>query len=315
MGEDEVVTVFTAYVALPLTSLEGDSRNYALFLGTLIEKICQEKGYLAYLPFKHFDPVKHSNIHPFKVHLGDRTALANCDLVIMYVGKPSHGVGIEYEVSFEGVKPVILLVEKEQGVSRMILGGFAPIITLIEFAGPEDLEKQLSTTLQEIKSKLHKIRSLQSEDRLYCGAVGKRIEEARRLKGMKREELAAQVGLPVQFFEILERDAYVAAPFLSIPHRIAQVLKVPVYYLFDPSISREVLLNLESMRELSEFARESNLSYIEYEELLNSAALKLRAPEQVIRKSGWRDLYYSMKRNQNNKGEENGQKKLEEFFG
>jgi transcriptional regulator with XRE-family HTH domain len=304
----------TAFVSIPMTSLEGDVRRYILFLSNFIERVCKEQGFKTYVAYRFFDPKKRPEVPSSTVHFEDRKSLMNSDVVIMYLGKPSHGVGDEYEIAFQACIPVIFLIEKGQKISRMINGGFANKVDTIEFEDPEDLEQRLSALLKVLRPELLQRRFLFSETKTYAKNVGERIAEIRQLRGMSRQELADRAGLPVSYVKELEKDAYTTSPSLHILYRISRALEVSPSYVVDPDISREILLNIESMKTLSEFAREYNISYREYEELLAIAA---QCPKRTkfIGKREWHDLYYLMKQKQNNMGERNGQKKLEEFFG
>jgi transcriptional regulator with XRE-family HTH domain len=147
------------------------------------------------------------------------------------------------------------------------------------------------------------------EMKLYAKALGKKIARIRNLKGISRKYLANRIGVCEEYIKTLEEHPEVANPSLILVYKIAGVFKVPPSILIDPKITEENLLDLESIRELSEFAYEHGISDREYEELLILATYIHRRDNGILDKKYWSYLYRLIKG-----GWGNGQKTLEEFF-
>ena len=66
-----------------------------------------------------------------------------------YAGIPSFGVGIEVELAREHAVPVVLVVERERSVSRLLLGNPA-VVDVVRFADLDGLRRGLATALGRI---------------------------------------------------------------------------------------------------------------------------------------------------------------------
>jgi transcriptional regulator with XRE-family HTH domain len=62
-------------------------------------------------------------------------------------------------------------------------------------------------------------------------ALGKRVAELRKARGLTQEELAERSGYSVEFISLVERG--VNAPAVAGLEKIAKALKVPIKDLFD----------------------------------------------------------------------------------
>ena len=111
-------------------------------------KILIEKGFEieAYVPHLVSDPLKNPTMTPREVYELDRNQVANSNLIIVYAGVPSFGVGMEVEIASEYKVPVILLMEKSAQVSRMVRGN-PTVIAELRFDGFSDALGQLANWL------------------------------------------------------------------------------------------------------------------------------------------------------------------------
>jgi nucleoside 2-deoxyribosyltransferase len=142
------MTRLKIYVSGPLTN-HGANANETEHLKRFYEAIatvCQEKGHVVYLPHKHTDPITHPGISPVDVYKTDMREIGRADLVIAYVGKASHGVGMEVERAYHTGTKVVLLYERGTKISRL-LKGCPAVIAEIEFVGEDDALRQISMLL------------------------------------------------------------------------------------------------------------------------------------------------------------------------
>jgi len=97
------------------------------------------------------DPETNPDVPSRDVYNRDIAALDNSDIMIAYVGEPTTGTGIEVEHAHQTGKPVVLLYEKTDRVSRMLLG--CPAVKKeIAFSSEEDALAQLETYLLTLKT-------------------------------------------------------------------------------------------------------------------------------------------------------------------
>jgi len=131
------------YISGPLTNHDDVDALKAFY--ERISELCRRKGMEVYIPHTQgTDPVLNPDIHPKDVYLEDMRQVARADLVIAYVGLPSHGVGAEIERAYHVNVDVILLYEHKAKVSRLIRGCPAVVeqVVFSSFAdAPEALEK------------------------------------------------------------------------------------------------------------------------------------------------------------------------------
>lgn len=109
-----------AYISGSLTGLSdlGRQRSFYEQIGHILTRI----GYRVHIPHQHSDPLNHPDLRPSEVYRLDHDAVAGSDLLIAYVGIPSHGVGQEVEIANQYGIPIVLLFEESRPVSRMVRG-------------------------------------------------------------------------------------------------------------------------------------------------------------------------------------------------
>lgn len=127
------------YVSGPLTN--GDNIDALKAFYERIGELCRQKGMGTYIPHNHTDPFLNPGTTPNEVYLWDMRQVAKADLVIAYVGLPSHGVGAEIERAYHVNVDVILLYEHNTKVSRLIRGCPAVVKQVVFSDFSEALEK------------------------------------------------------------------------------------------------------------------------------------------------------------------------------
>ncbi|MDQ2951649.1 MAG: hypothetical protein M3R54_05245, partial [Chloroflexota bacterium] len=112
----------------------------------LLAEVVETAGLRAYLPHRVTDPVTASHLDARAVYDIDRAHVTGSRVVVAYAGIPSFGVGIEVELAREHGIPVILVVERDRTVSRLLLGNPA-VVEVVRFADLEGLRRALITAL------------------------------------------------------------------------------------------------------------------------------------------------------------------------
>ncbi len=84
-----------------------------------------------------------------------RKTIITADLFIGEFSQPSHGVGMEIQMSYDHKIPLIALVEKGEKISKMILG-LENLKTVIEYEGLEELGERLEESLVKIIGVQHR---------------------------------------------------------------------------------------------------------------------------------------------------------------
>ncbi len=113
-----------------------------------IAEVSREAGIEAYIPHLVSDPIGNPLMTPEEVYDLDRKQVLDSNLLIAYVGMPSLGVGQEIEIARGNNIPVVLLMEKDRRISRMVRGNPA-VIAEIHFSDFKDALEQLSKWLVE----------------------------------------------------------------------------------------------------------------------------------------------------------------------
>src|SRR5437879_8277564 len=103
----------------------------------LLAEVVESVGLRAYLPQRVTDPVVAAQLEPRAVYDIDRAHVTSARVVVAYAGIPSFGVGIEVELAREHAVPVVLVVERERTVSRLLLGNPA-VVDVVRFADSTD---------------------------------------------------------------------------------------------------------------------------------------------------------------------------------
>ena len=140
MDTETRVRVGEAYVSGALTALEDGARTRLFY--ELLAEVVESAGLRAYLPHRVTDPVAASHLDPRAVYDIDRAHVTGSRVVVAYAGIPSFGVGIEVELAREHGIPVILVVERDRTVSRLLLGNPA-VVDIVRFADLDGLRRAL----------------------------------------------------------------------------------------------------------------------------------------------------------------------------
>jgi hypothetical protein len=147
MDGETTVRTGEAYVSGALTALEEGARMRLFY--ELLAEVVESAGLRAYLPHRVGDPVGAARLEPRAVYDIDRAHVTSARVVVAYAGIPSFGVGIEVELAREHNVPVILVVERERTVSRLLLGNPA-VIEVVRFADLDGLRRGLSAALERV---------------------------------------------------------------------------------------------------------------------------------------------------------------------
>jgi 2'-deoxynucleoside 5'-phosphate N-hydrolase len=145
---DATLQVGEAYVSGALTSLEDGARTRLFY--ELLAEVVEGAGLRAYLPHRVTDPVTTAHLEPRAVYDIDRAHVTGSRVVVAYAGIPSFGVGIEVELAREHGVPVILVVERERAVSRLLLGNPA-VVEVVRFTDLEGLRRALIGALERVR--------------------------------------------------------------------------------------------------------------------------------------------------------------------
>ncbi len=142
------VHVGEAYVSGALTSLEDGARTRLFY--ELLAEVVGAAGLRAYLPHRVTDPEAAAHLDPRAVYDIDRAHVTGSRVVVAYAGIPSFGVGIEVELAREHGIPVILVVERDRTVSRLLLGNPA-VVEVVRFADLDGLRRALVAALERAR--------------------------------------------------------------------------------------------------------------------------------------------------------------------
>ena len=146
---DTTVRTGEAYISGALTALEEGARMRLFY--ELLAEVVQSVGLRAYLPHRVTDPGAAAHLEPRAVYDIDRAHVTSARVVVAYAGIPSFGVGIEVELAREHAVPVVLVVERERTVSRLLLGNPA-VVEVVRFADLDGLRRGLAAALERIRA-------------------------------------------------------------------------------------------------------------------------------------------------------------------
>ncbi len=166
-----------AYVCGPLTDLAPEQQGVVKSFYEAIGDLCTRiTGVEAFVPHKHFDPVKHANFTPPEVDAAEREQVCNWTSILIVVPvAPSWGGGIEVEMAYQNGVPVILLCEVQQLAERKIsrlLRGNPGVRDVISYYTMEDALIQLEAALHCIVPK--RAQSPEATRKSYgngCGSI------------------------------------------------------------------------------------------------------------------------------------------------
>src|SRR6266508_6977564 len=147
MDGERAVRIGEAYVSGALTALDDGARMRLFY--ELLAEVVESVGLRAYLPHRVTDPVAAAHLEPRAVYDIDRSHVTAARVVVAYAGIPSFGVGIEVELAREHAVPVVLVVERDRTVSRLLLGNPA-VVEVVRFADLDGLRRGLATALERI---------------------------------------------------------------------------------------------------------------------------------------------------------------------
>lgn len=165
------------YVSGALTAVE-DGAPIRLFYELLAE-IVSAAGLRPYLPHRTTDPITAAHLDPRTVYDIDRAHVTGAAVLVGYAGIPSFGVGIEVELAREHGVPVILVVERDRVVSRILLGSPA-VVEIVRFAGLDGLRRDLAAALARVAALPRGERSPVADDLVVQRFLAS-LEDARRL--------------------------------------------------------------------------------------------------------------------------------------
>jgi hypothetical protein len=148
MEHETQVRVGEGYISGALTALEDGARTRLFY--ELLAEVVESVGLRAYLPHRVTDPVAASHLDPRAVYDIDRAHVTGSRVVVAYAGIPSFGVGIEVELAREHGIPVILVVERDRTVSRLLLGNPA-VVEIVRFADLDGLRRALGVALDRVR--------------------------------------------------------------------------------------------------------------------------------------------------------------------
>ncbi|TMC07594.1 MAG: hypothetical protein E6J35_00880 [Chloroflexi bacterium] len=146
MDSETTVRIGEAYVSGALTALDDGARMRLFY--ELLAEVVESVGLRAYLPHRVTDPVAAAHLEPRAVYDIDRAHVTSARVVVAYAGIPSFGVGIEVELAREHAVPVVLVVERERTVSRLLLGNPA-VVDVVRFTDLDGLRRGLAAALME----------------------------------------------------------------------------------------------------------------------------------------------------------------------
>jgi hypothetical protein len=149
MDGETTVRTGEAYVSGALTALEEGARMRLFY--ELLAEVVESVGLRAYLPHRVTGPVAAAHLEPRAVYDIDRAHVTSARVVVAYAGIPSFGVGIEVELAREHAVPVVLVVERERTVSRLLLGNPA-VVEVVRFADLDGLRRGLAAALERTQA-------------------------------------------------------------------------------------------------------------------------------------------------------------------
>src|SRR5256886_5196273 len=147
MDGETTVRCGEAFVSGGLAALD-DGAGMRLFY-ELRAEVVESVGLRAYLSQRVTDPVVAAQLEPRALYDIDRAHVTSARVVVAYAGIPSFGVGIEVELAREHAVPVVLVVERERSVSRLLLGNPA-VVDVVRFADLDGLRRGLAAALARI---------------------------------------------------------------------------------------------------------------------------------------------------------------------
>lgn len=215
---------YRAYLASALTGLSGESRELIIKAHTEIQRACTSLGMTVYDPMEHTDPISFSEVSAGDVFLADRREVLSSDVLLALITEPSFGEGMELELARSTLLPVLLIVNGDKSLSKMVLG--APGVKhTVRFSDPSELFTAVVSGLRTLNPKLVERRLLVKQ--ALTNVVGRNIRRLRDSVGMSVTELAQTVGTTEEDIEFYEGNPDFVTN-LGVPtlRRIAVALEV-----------------------------------------------------------------------------------------
>lgn len=147
MDGERAVGTGEAYVSGALAAPDDGARMRLFY--ELLAEVVESAGLRAYLPHRVSDGLAAADLEPRAVYDIDRAHVTSARVVVAYAGIPSFGVGIEVELAREHNVPVVLVVERDRTVSRLLLGNPA-VVDVVRFADLHGLRRGLAAALARI---------------------------------------------------------------------------------------------------------------------------------------------------------------------
>jgi 2'-deoxynucleoside 5'-phosphate N-hydrolase len=268
-----------AYVSGSLTGQGADLRE--LYEGAA--QVLSRAGFVAYVPHLATDPVRHPDVTPAQVYETDRREVATADLVVVFLGRPSFGVGQELEIAADALVPLLLIAPERDVISRMALGGRAKHYGPLRYREWEDLEAQLLTAATAIAA------DLRDRRQVALPSIGDRLRRARTRAGMARMELATRLGVSAEFVRLVETaDPRTSNPSLAFLAGAADALGSSIAELLGAHpTGTDVITPLRTS--LEAYALQDRLSYREYADLREMAARGLESNRSLAFEE-WREI-------------------------
>lgn len=132
--------VYISGALMGSSNLETAQVRYENF-GQMIEQI----GYTAYIPHQNTSPNENAGLSDDHVYQKDIENLESSEILFVYIGEPSLGVGAEIAIAIKSKKKIIAVFEEDKKVSRFITGYIRSYknSNIIQYQNYEDLEQRL----------------------------------------------------------------------------------------------------------------------------------------------------------------------------
>ena len=148
----------TVYISGQLTTDDETRKQTLLHLYETLGEACRAKAFDPYIPHIHTGLfIGDETLECSDVCERDRNAVAGSCLIVVYIGEPSIGVGIEIEVAYREGVPAVLVYERflfeQRKLSPMPLGHPA-VIGHIAFSDIANAQWQLRVFLHRFRERL-----------------------------------------------------------------------------------------------------------------------------------------------------------------
>jgi transcriptional regulator with XRE-family HTH domain len=234
---------YRAYVASPLTGLDGAMRKTVYEFIEVIETECQGKNIFPYIPGKISDPVSNPELSPSFVYQTDRQRVRESDVFILLAYRPSFGAGQEVEIAYNALIPMIILQPQGGKVSRMVSGVPLSLRQIYDFTDKDSLKNSLNEALSKLMPHIEKRHSdLSSAANLNFGGS---VKKFRMQRNLSQEDLAKAIGIAPEEIDHLENeDKNVINPSLFLINRISTALNIDPAQLTSPSFYEKKLYEI-----------------------------------------------------------------------